>query len=222
MAAAMHECKAPLTVIQGVCDMLASGTDGPLNQQQGEQVQRIQEAGRRLGTFIDSVRHVESLPYASYARPVQLQTQLQAVIEEVHPSAAQRQVGVEVRAGSTSPVIARPASMYYMFTHLVTTIVKHAPPNSTVALDVRQRRPVIRVRIALEGDMATPEMVERVRASLCASPQPGGGSHAGDMNWYIVRSIVEFFGGSITVSSQLKHALVSIKLPMSNQMQLFV
>src|SRR6266478_754406 len=55
LAAATHELKTPLTVINGTCELLLGGSIGPLNPQQRELVQLSHQNCRRLQNTVNSL-----------------------------------------------------------------------------------------------------------------------------------------------------------------------
>ncbi len=223
IAAAVHELKTPLTIVHGMSAMLQSQSHGELNEQQQEQVEQIRRAGNRMNALVESLLHVENLPYTQHIRPVQLHSELQAVLEEVESTAQQRNVTVAWQPRQTlPPVLADSVSAYQLLTHAITAVVKQAPAESEVTVRTRRRGSMVVVRIDTHGEPITPGEVKHIDRTVGKQLQPvrGQGGSAG-LSWYIVKSIVEFYDGALVVSPQESCTTISIRLPMSNQLSLF-
>lgn len=223
LAAAVHELKTPLTLIQGLSSVLESETHGALNPQQREHVHQLQQAGYRLARLIDSLRHVESLPYSYHSQPVHLLSELRTVIEELQPLTQERTVHMEVIPRAVPPVLAHAKSLYYMLQHILATIVGQAPPGAAVVLRVHRQKSmvVLNVRLQLPSGDAT-ETVRYIQTILDARQHPGNAQPpSGSVSLFIIRSIVEFYGGSITLGSQASDSILTVRMPMSNQLHLF-
>lgn len=223
IAATAHELKTPLTIINGVGATLESESHGELNDQQREQIARIRSAGERMNALVNSMLHIENLPYTQYTRPVQLHSQLNSVLQEAEAAARKRNVTLTWRPRQTlPPVLADTASVYQLLTHTVTAVVKHAPGDSEVVLRTRCRAGMVVLRIDAPGEPARQEEVKRITETAGKQLQPvrGQGGSSG-LNWYIVKSIMEFYEGSLNITPRSDHTVITIRLPMSNQLSLF-
>ncbi|PSO43556.1 hypothetical protein BRC20_01245, partial [Candidatus Saccharibacteria bacterium QS_8_54_8] len=131
IAAAAHELKTPLTIVHGVSAMLASEAFGALNDRQQEQIEHIRRAGNRMNALVESLLHVENLPYTQEIRPVQLHSELQAVIDELSSTAQQRDVSVRWQTRRTlPPVLIDASSSYQLLTHALSAVIKQVPSGS--------------------------------------------------------------------------------------------
>lgn len=223
LAAAAHELKTPLTLIQGLSAMLESETRDLLTDRQQEQLQQLRQAGSRLNAIIESVLHVENLPYVHHLQPVQLHSELQTVLTEAEPFARNRSVALQWRPRRTlPPVLADPTSVYQVLNHAVTAVVKHAPIGSEVHLRTRRRGSMSIVRIDAPGEPVTPEEVRHINHTLGKQMQPvRNHSNSAGLSWYVVTSVLEFYGGVLKVSPRAEYTVITIKLPISSQLSLF-
>lgn len=223
IAATVHELKTPLTLINGMSSMLDSQLHGDLNDRQREQVRHIQQATQRLGALVESLLHVENLPYARNRQPVQLQYELKAVAEELAEYASERDVGIVYKMHKTPPVLAEPSSVYHVLSHSVMTAIKHSPSGSTVNIGVRRRSEEVALYIDSNGAPILPKEVSKIEKNLGVHRQPikSQGNSAG-LSLFIIKSIVEFYEGRVSVSSQNDKGRLTISLPISNQLSLFL
>lgn len=224
LAAAVHELKTPLTIIQGLSSVLESETHGALNPQQREHIRQLQQAGYRLARLIDSLRHVESLPYSYQSQPVHLLSELRTVIEELRPLTQERSVHMEVTSRAVPPVLAHAKSLYYMLQHILATIVGQAPPGAAIVLRARRQKSmvVLNVRLQLPSGGDATETARYIQTILDARQHPGNAQPpSGSVSLFIIRSIVEFYGGSITLGNRASDSILSVKMPISNQLHLF-
>lgn len=223
IAATVHELKTPLTLINGMSSMLDSQLHGDLNERQREQVRHIQKATRRLGALVESLLHVENLAYTRERQPVQLQYELRAVVEELGEYADERDVSIVYKTHSTPPVLAEPSSIYHVLSHSLMTAIKHSPSGSTVNIGIRRRGEEVSLYIESTGAPIMPNEISRIEKNLGVNRQPikSQGNSAG-LSLFIIKSIVEFYQGRISVSSHKDKGRLTISLPISNQLSLFL
>lgn len=223
LAAAAHELKTPLTLIQGLSAMLESETQGLLTERQQDQLRQLRHAGSRLNAIVESVLHVENLPYVYHLQPVQLHGELQTVLAEAEPFARNRSVALQWKPRRTlPPVLADPSSVYQVLTHAVTAVVQHAPVGSEVQVRTRRRGSMSMVRIDAPGEPVTPEEVRHINYTLGKQMQPvRNHSNSAGLSWYVVTSVLEFYGGVLKVSPRAEYTVITIKLPISSQLSLF-
>lgn len=223
IAATVHELKAPLTLIHGMGAMLESESPGKLDSRQQEQLQQIRKASHRLNSLVESLLHIENLPYMQHAQPVQIHSELHTVMEETKPLTRERNVTLAWRPRKTlPPVLADPVSTYQLLSHAITAVVKHSPSGAEVVVRTRRRGSMIVLHIDAPGEPITPSEAHRITEVLGKHLQPvrGYGDSAG-LSWYIVKSIVEFYEGSLKVSPGSEYTTITLRLPVSNQLSLF-
>lgn len=223
IAATVHELKAPLTLIHGMGAMLESESPENLTDRQQDQIQQIRKASYRLNSLAESLLHVENLPYVQHFQPVQIHSELHTVVEEVKPLVSERNVTLTWKPRKAlPPVLADPISTYQLLSHAVTAVVKHASSGDEVVVRTRRRGSMIVLHIDAPGEPITPSEVRHITNVLGKHLQPvrGHGDSAG-LSWYIVKSIVEFYEGSLKVSPGSDHTTITVRLPVSNQLSLF-
>ena len=222
IAATVHELKTPITLIHGMSSMLDSQSHGDLNDRQREQVRHIQQATRRLGALVESLLHVENLPYMQARQPVQLQYELQAATDELAVFAHERSVELVYKMHNTPPVLAEPSSIYHVLSHALMTTIKHAPADSKVTVGIKRRGDMVSLNIDSTGAPIMPKEVSKIEKNLGRHLQPvrSQGNSAG-LSLFIIKSIVEFYQGELSVSSHKDKGRLSISLPISNQLSLF-
>ena len=222
IAATVHELKTPLTLIKGMSSMLESETFGELNFKQREQIRHITKASHRLGFLVESLLHVENLPYTQQKQPVQLQSELQLAIASLAEKAAEREIAIRYRPKRISPVLADPLSVYQVLMHLLGMSVKHAPEGSTISVTTRKKKGSMSVQIADESPGIATKEARKIKESFGVRRQPvRAHADSSGLSLYVIKSIVEFYGGELSVSSTKHGSSVAVSLPLSNQLSLF-
>jgi two-component system phosphate regulon sensor histidine kinase PhoR len=222
IAAAAHELKTPLTIVRGVSDMLASDAFGALNDRQQEQIEHIRRAGNRINALVESLLHVENLPYTQDIRPVQLHSQLQAVIDELGATAQQRDVSIRWQTRRTlPPVLIEARSTYQLLSHALAAVIKQVPAASEIVVRTRRRGEMVVVRIDAPGEPITPKELSRIEHTVGKQMQPVGADGSTGLSWYIVKSIISFYQGKLGVSPRTNYTAISLRIPISNQLSLF-
>ncbi|MEX0748483.1 MAG: HAMP domain-containing sensor histidine kinase [Candidatus Saccharimonadales bacterium] len=222
IAATVHELKTPLTLIHGMSAMLESETFGELNFKQREQIRHISSASERLGFIIDSLLHVENLPHTQRLQPVQLQTELQAAIGAMAEKAAEREIVIKYRPKRLPPVLADPISIYQLLMHLVSAAIRYAPSGSAIEIKTKRRNKEAVIQLRDHGAGISSKEAKSILESFGKRRQPiRAHSDSSGLSLYIAKSIVEFYGGSLQVSSLSQGSQLTICLPISNQLSLF-
>ena len=222
LAAVAHEFKTPLTLIQGMGSMLGSQTHGELNTAQREQVHHIQQSSRRLATLVDSLLHVEGLPYKYATRPLQLRHELSVVLEDAQPLATERAITLTTRMRSVPPVLMDAPSFYFAFGHIIGLALRLSPSESTVTVQLRRRQQWVMVEVRAPTEFVRPQQRQRLRQQLGHHKQPFRHlSNFSGVSWFVAQSIVEFYRGSIDVRNYAGSSKITAHLPMSQQISLF-
>lgn len=223
IAATVHELKTPISLIHGMSAMLESDSHGELNSSQREQIRHIQKATGRLNALIDSLLHVENLPYSQHRQPVQLNSELEKASKQLNGDIQERKITLSTRVvKNLPPVLADPASVYQILSHTLNAAIKYTPQASVINLRTFRRGGMSVFQVETPGELIRPKEAKQISSSLGRHLQPvrSQGNSSG-LNWYIVKSIVEFYQGSFRVSSVTRGTIITIKLPMSNQLSLF-
>ncbi len=222
ITATVHELKTPLTLIHGMTSMLETESYGELNLQQKEQIRHISKASKRLGFLIESLTHIEKLPNSQRLQPVQLQKELLAVINAHEDRVAEKDISIRYQPKKIPPVLADPKSIYQLLMHIVSSSIKYSPPGSSIDISTKLSGEYVSMRVRDSGGVIMPKEMRSIKAKFGRHRQPiRSHSDSSGLSLYIIKSIVEFYGGSLSVSSRPNGSSITIKLPISDQLSLF-
>ena len=172
--------------------------------------------------MVESLLHVENLPYSRLEQPVQVQSELYLAIASVSEKAAERDIAISYKPKRLPPVLADPSSVYQILMHLLSMSIRHAPEGSAISVKTMRRQDCVQVRIADESTGIAAKEARNIKQSFGRSRQPirSHGDSSG-LSLYIIQSIVEFYGGTLRVSSRSSGSVATVSLPLSNQLSLF-
>ncbi|PSO43555.1 hypothetical protein BRC20_01240 [Candidatus Saccharibacteria bacterium QS_8_54_8] len=77
------------------------------------------------------------------------------------------------------------------------------------------------VRIDAPGEPITPKELNRIEHTVGKQMQPVGAYGSTGLSWYIVKSIISFYEGKLGVSPRSDYTVISLRIPISNQLSLF-
>ncbi|MCC6801395.1 MAG: GAF domain-containing protein [Anaerolineae bacterium] len=222
-----HELRTPLTAIIGYSDMLLSGFYGALNEQQSDRVNRINGSGKHLLDMIDDVLNLSRLEAGQITlsrTAIHTSSVLSEVIDEITPSAHEKNLALEVRIAPDEPP-ARADRQYLrqVIANLLRNAVKFTPAGS-IRVEVQMaafedgRSPQISapnhvvvpdgdwvaLRVSDTGIGIKPEdqgiIFESFRQVDYSTARQYGGTGLG---LAITRRVVELHGGCLWVESEV-------------------
>jgi len=227
LANVSHELRTPLTAILGYSQVLRSGFDGELNEDQLADVTAIEEGGRRLLELIDDLLTVTTIETGRvHARPspVELEPFLVASVEPFREAANERAIGLRFATEGTLPerVSIDRHHLREILGHLVRNALTYTPSGGRV--DVRASvvdrpasadSPPARHLAVVVGDTgigiarANHEIVFERFTRVAGPAYPGTG-----LGLAIARELARLQGGDVTlVSAPGQGSRFTITLP---------
>jgi signal transduction histidine kinase/CheY-like chemotaxis protein len=206
LAAVSHELRTPMTVILGFTGTLLRGTQGELNPQQRESLERVQRNARLLLGLINDVLDISKIESgkADVRREVvSVPSLLQQVLKDYEEAARRKGLSLQIAASpELSTVIGDPAKLTQILANLVGNALKFT---ETGFVEVRAE-PRGKTRWALvvtDSGLGIPEdehdaIFEEFRQGESADHQGHGGTGLG---LAIVRKLAILLGGSVAVQS---------------------
>lgn len=214
LALAVHELRAPLTVIAGYLQILRRGS---LSQSARDRaIEESLKAAHRMGSLLDDLAALPD-PHG-FLCP--------RALEHVSMSAVSRDVAgwfahVETHAVTVSPAHADivrgdVTRLRQAIANLVANAIVHASDSSEITIVVASEGGRVITTVEDGGPGIPPEVRERVFRSSADMPErPGSGPAASGLGLYIVRAIVEAHGGTVraTTGADGRGTRVRIDLP---------
>ncbi|HET6793665.1 MAG TPA: HAMP domain-containing sensor histidine kinase, partial [Acidimicrobiales bacterium] len=202
LATATHELKTPLTVISGFAETLARYDHIP-PEVQSAALDAIRSRAAELTHIVDRLLLSSRIEAGRLRLAVERIDPGPIVAERVAvlAPALHRDIGCRVDDGL--PLVeGTPQALETVVDHLVDNAVKYSPDGQPVEVRVQQGEPGVRIEVSDQGIGMDPEQTARCFDKFWQAESTDvrrfGGTGIG---LYIVRSLVEAMGGSLSVRS---------------------
>jgi signal transduction histidine kinase len=220
LAAMSHELRTPLNAIAGYTELLQLGIHGPLNEQQQQDLSRIQRAQKHLLSLINDVLNFTRLEAGKVRiapRAVKLESLLSAVEAMITPQVQARELRFTRRGDGDLMVFCDPDKAEQVLLNLLTNAVKFTPPGGSVEIDAEAVDGMARISVRDSGVGIAPEKLEvifepfvQVERKL-TSPQEGAG-----LGLAISRDLARAMGGDLRVRSTVgEGSIFTFELPLA-------
>ena len=127
LAAVSHELRTPLNAVLGFADVLMKGVDGPLSEEQAEEVQQIRDSGSHLNDLIEDILDlsaIESGQLKLHPARIDLRAIGQDVVRELSVLAAKSQLVLRLEDGPPVEVWADKRRVRQIVSNVVGNAVK--------------------------------------------------------------------------------------------------
>ena len=217
IATVSHELKNPLTSVLGHLEILESvdGLPGPVRTS----LNAMERGARRLGRVVDDLlllAKVGDPDNPVIARPVDLRTLVDDVVELTAVEAERRHLSVAVLAGSDL-VLANgdPGELDRVVSNLVSNALKYTPEGGHITVSVTRLGDQVELACTDEGLGISAEDQRQLFTEFFRSSNPAAVAQPGTgLGLAIVRRIVERHHGHISVESELgKGSTFRVLLP---------
>jgi PAS domain S-box-containing protein len=208
LATVSHELRTPLTAIIGYEELLAEGITGPVNAQQGQQLQRIRASASHLLSLIDEI-----LTYARLEAGREMvkweETPIKPVVDDAvaftAPMAAGK--GIELRvsppAGNGRGTMRTdPSKLRQILLNLLSNAVKFTE-RGTVSLDAKIGENDVVFEVTDTGIGIEKQYLDHIFDSFWQVQQHTTRSAGGSgLGLSVTKRLVDLLGGEITVKSE--------------------
>jgi signal transduction histidine kinase len=222
LATVSHELRAPLTVILGSLDTLAT-RDGALPlEQRHELVAMAARQGERLKRLVDQLLEAARLEQAEPGPERDAVIDAVKVAREAERATRLCHPGREVRldACASLPVRAAPETLLQVLTNLLDNAAKYSPAGSPIRLRVKRQGGEAVIAVIDAGPGIPPGQRERVfeRFTQLESSDGRRGEGAG-LGLFIARKLARSLGGDLVlcpVAPPAHGARFELRLPLAD------
>ncbi|MEK7610228.1 MAG: ATP-binding protein [Patescibacteria group bacterium] len=222
---ASHQLRTPLSAINWYSEMLLDEDVGGLNDKQKEYLASLHEANRRMIDLVNSLLNVSRIDLGTFAvepEPTDLRVVAESVLEELQPKILEKKIRIEKNYDvSLSTIMADPKLIRIVFQNLLSNAVKYTPTDGAVTVSITRREPVALIAVSDTGygipaADKTKIFTKLFRADNIRDKEAEGTG----LGLYIVKSIIENFGGRIWFDSlEGKGTTFSVELPLSGMIK---
>jgi two-component system phosphate regulon sensor histidine kinase PhoR len=227
VAAAAHELKNPLTIINYIAQILSDDTLPLTNKERLEYLERLQLVSKRSLRLVQqlttSYRLQDQLAFQFKLEPVNVREVCESALHELAPFA--KQYGQQLQYNSARPrvVVANRDVMYDVVVNLVDNAIKHNRAGKRVQVTSRSHGTHVRLSVHDDG-AATIQQSElnKLRAHIGREPQPFTG-HAGTsgLGLYIASQLAGAMGGSLGLGRARQGTTFFVDFLRSKQLSLW-
>lgn len=205
MLTVAHELRAPVAAIQGYLRLILDGYADP--DKQREMLERSDQRASELLALIEDLlalaRVKDAAPEEKRA-PVPVGDVLKQVAELLQVEAAKKHIAFSVQAGANPTVLATRDHIRQLWTNLISNAIRYTPDGGRVSVSLNVRGDAVEGVVEDTGigiaEEDLPRIFDEFYRTRMAKEMVSGGTGLG---LPIVKRIVETYGGSIGVESEV-------------------
>jgi len=207
LAAVSHELRTPLNAVLGFADVLMKGVDGPLTEEQAEEVQQIRDSGSHLNDLIEDILDlsaIESGQLKLHPARIDLRAIAQDVVRELSVLAAKSQLVLRLEDGPPAEVWADKRRVRQIVSNVVGNAVKFTQVGEVVVrVSARGAYGAVTVRDTGPGIRESERQIvfEEYRQAHSERARHRGTG----LGLAIARRLATMQGGSIELESEVGH-----------------
>lgn len=211
-----HELKTPLTNIREGTQLMTDQIVGPLNAEQLEVVQILNNNGKQLQKRIEDLLAYSALqePQPPQAdQPVKLDQVVQDVVEAQKIAIRAKQLQVDLQLHAVT-IMADTAKIHSVVDNLLSNAVKYSPSGGVIRLQLNVKNGQAELDVQDEGPGIRPEEKDRVFDAFYQGQAVNTGYVKGTgLGLAIAREYLRIHHGLIEIIEQKKGAHFRVALP---------
>lgn len=229
LAAAAHELKSPLALVQLIAQTLSDTDLALTDHQRAQYLDRLKFTSERMLRLVHQLAisyrldSDQQLAFQFQLEPLSVGEICENVAEEMLPYAKEHNQQLRVTSLSCPHlVIANREILHDIVVNLVDNSIRHNPSGGHVDVFAHCRTSQVRLTVRDQGQGVLPSEISRLRHTLGSQPQPfSGRSATSGLGLYIVGQFAQAMGGSLGLGRTGGHgASFFVDLMRSKQMSL--
>jgi signal transduction histidine kinase len=208
-----HDLRSPLTAIRGKLEMYLS------TERRAERTEPIVAAIDeldRLTEFLNKsldVAEAKADALRISRSEIDLDELLRVMVDLYEPCMSDKGLTIRLRSQGPTNISADPGLIHRMIANLFDNEWKHLPASSTVTVDLRTDRDIVKLTIHDDG----PGFAAEVRSNLFERRTKGSHSTGHGLGLAFVDAVVHAHGGKVTAANRPEGgAQIHIQLPLSS------
>lgn len=208
LATVSHELRTPMNSVIGYCQVLLRGLDGPLNDEQREDVGRIRDSSEQLLGLINEILDLTKIDAGRLeisTRPLELAPHLHSVMMTVAPLARGKGLEVQVEVDPTlPPVWADQDRLRQVLLNLLSNAIKFTHEGLIQVVARTASGDQVEVAVKDTGVGIAPHYHEAIFEEFFQVDGSGTREFGGTgLGLPITRRLVELMGGALRLESAL-------------------
>jgi signal transduction histidine kinase/CheY-like chemotaxis protein len=206
LANVSHELRTPLSAIIGFSQILLDGIDGPINEEQQQDILQVNKSGQSLLALINQIldlSKIEAGKMELVLERVELPTLIGSVLESISPLAQEKGLRIDTRFASGLPAAeVDPTRLKQILINLLSNAVKFTERGHIEVIAQASGR-MVRIAVKDTGIGISAEAQKVIFEEFVQGDGSSTRRHGGTgLGLSIVRKLVEMHGGAITVVSE--------------------
>ena len=199
-----HDLRSPLTSVIGYTELVERS--GPLNEQQHEFLDRIQDSIQHITTLINDLLDLGSIEAGIDTRRefVQLEGILRYTIEMLHAQVKAKRLKIRTDIAPALPSLrANPLRLRQVLDNVVGNAIKYSNINSEIKISIHSEGDQVILQVTDQGPGIPPADQPHIFDKFYRGTNVGSGIEGSGLGLAIVKNIVESHQGRIWVESTM-------------------
>jgi signal transduction histidine kinase len=205
MSIAVHELRAPLTVVSGYLGMALDGAFGDLPSAMTEALttaQRKTEEAKLLADELLAVARLEGKVLKPKAEPLSVAETLQDAVARARPRAGLVQATITIASAGELTMMADRAMVGKILDNLINNALTYSEHAPTIRLEAGREAAQVAITVTDDGPGVAPSDQSRIferfarGSDRLSREKPGSG-----LGLYLSRGLAEQMGGSLTLAA---------------------
>ncbi|HYM49249.1 MAG TPA: response regulator [Candidatus Limnocylindrales bacterium] len=206
LANVSHELRTPLSAIIGFSQILLDGIDGPLTEEQQQDIAQVNKSGQSLLNLINQILDLSKIEAGKMelsTERVDLPELVASVLDAIRPLAMEKGLRIDARLPvDLPPCDADPVRLKQIFINLLSNAVKFTE-RGHIEIWAQPSGRMMRIAVRDTGIGISPESQKVIFDEFVQGDGSSTRRHGGTgLGLSIVRRLVEMHGGAITVISE--------------------
>jgi signal transduction histidine kinase/DNA-binding response OmpR family regulator len=206
LANVSHELRTPLSAIIGFSQILLDGIDGPINEEQQQDIQQVNKSGQSLLGLINQILDLSKIEAGKMElslERVELPGLISSVLESISPLAQEKGLRIDTRFTPSLPAVeADPVRLKQILINLLSNAVKFTE-RGHIEVSAQASGRMVRIAVKDTGAGISAESQKVIFDEFVQGDGSSTRRHGGTgLGLSIVRRLVEMHGGAINVVSE--------------------
>jgi signal transduction histidine kinase/DNA-binding response OmpR family regulator len=206
LANVSHELRTPLSAIIGFSQILLDGIDGPMNEEQQQDILQVNRSGQSLLTLINQILDLSKIEAGKMELTIEridLPTLITSVLESISPLAQEKGLRIDTRFAPGLPAVEADAGrLKQILINLLSNAVKFTERGHIEVIAQPSGR-MVRIAVKDTGIGISAEAQKVIFEEFVQGDGSSTRRHGGTgLGLSIVRKLVEMHGGAVAVVSE--------------------